>query len=137
MDNYPLGAANDPRAPYNQPDSEPIDTDVIVLYSMSKSLTIPVSNYNIIHDEDVDYDEDGRAFVVGGTYTDYDDTNLLQEFKDSGELGIPQLLEYLKTYITEDLANLPEHSGKGKHLKHLLEACDAWTVDEEEVILDN
>ena len=37
---YPPGAANDPNAPYNQKEQEPVDIDVCVSCTLSKSTTI-------------------------------------------------------------------------------------------------
>ena len=40
MDNYPIGAANDPNAPYNQPLAEPYEVTVSI--TLSKTFTIDV-----------------------------------------------------------------------------------------------
>lgn len=50
MDNYPPGAANDPRAPYNEPLPEPYQ--VLVSITLSKEFTI-----NIVKSHDREIDE--------------------------------------------------------------------------------
>lgn len=61
MDNYPIGAENDPRAPWNQEEPEPKTVDVTVSITLSKTFTIKISDYKVIDsgkDEDNEYFED-------------------------------------------------------------------------------
>ena len=53
MDNYPLGAANDSNAPYNQPLSEPYK--VTVSMTLSKTFTIDVLKHEdrLVNEADV------------------------------------------------------------------------------------
>ena len=53
MDNYPLGAANDPNAPYNQPLAEPYK--VTVSMTLSKTFTIDVLKHEdrLVNEVDV------------------------------------------------------------------------------------
>ena len=53
MDNYPLGAANDSNAPYNQPLSEPYK--VTVSMTLSKTFTIDVLKHEdrLINEADI------------------------------------------------------------------------------------
>ena len=53
MDNYPLGAANDSNAPYNQPLSEPYK--VTVSMTLSKTFTIDVLKHKdrLVNEVDV------------------------------------------------------------------------------------
>lgn len=45
LDNYPPGAANDPLAPYNQCDPEPIEVEVTVSITLSKTVKVYVDDY--------------------------------------------------------------------------------------------
>lgn len=56
-DNYPPGAANDPLAPYNQVDPEPIEIEVTVSITLSKTVKIYVDDYI---QEAPEVDEDGH-----------------------------------------------------------------------------
>lgn len=73
MSNYPLGAEYDSRAPYNQSD-DPITIEVLVSVTISKSVKIQVSDYEV----NKEIDEDGIA------YADYDcsECNLTEAFED-------------------------------------------------------
>lgn len=53
MDNYPIGAANDPDAPYNQPLAEPYEVTVSI--TLSKTFTIDVlkSEDRLVDESDV------------------------------------------------------------------------------------
>ena len=44
-DNYPLGAANDPNAPFNKVDPEPIEVEVTVSITLSKTVKIYVDDF--------------------------------------------------------------------------------------------
>lgn len=132
-DYYPAGAQNDPNAPYNQKDSKPVDVEVYFNQTLSRVATVEVKDYVEEAWEDWEQDEEGNVLHSGGIDYDFSDTNFLKAYKDQ-ELDIPELLSYLKTYITEDLAQTSPHSGKGKHLKRLLAACEGWEVIDEEAV---
>ena len=53
MDNYPLGAANDPNAPYNQSFTEPYEVTVSI--TLSKTFTIDVLKHEdrLVNEVDV------------------------------------------------------------------------------------
>ena len=53
MNNYPLGAANDPDAPYNQPLAEPYEVTVSI--TLSKTFTIDILKHEdrLVNDADV------------------------------------------------------------------------------------
>ena len=67
MDNYPPGAANDPNAPYNQCENPEVEIDVTVSITLSKTVKVLVTDYEI--EEDVD--EDGSYRTL-----DFSNTNL-------------------------------------------------------------
>ena len=67
MDNYPPGAANDPRAPYNQCENPEIEIEVTVSITLSKTVKVLVTDYDV--DEGVD--EDGAYRTL-----DFSNTNL-------------------------------------------------------------
>ena len=53
MNNYPLGAANDPDAPYNQPLAEPYEVTVSI--TLSKTFTIDILKHEdrLVNEADV------------------------------------------------------------------------------------
>lgn len=57
LDNYPIGAANDLNAPYNQCDPEPIELEVTVSITLSKTVKIYVDDYT---QEAPEVDEEGH-----------------------------------------------------------------------------
>lgn len=118
---YPPGAEHDPNAPYNQKEQEPIDIDVCVSCTLSKSTTI-------------------------GGNPEVDD---LKDIYEQQEYTIPELLDeftkILKKEITEIKATIKllddNMSNAKKALEHnishynsLLYSLKGWTVDELEVI---
>ena len=51
LGDYPLGAKDDPRAPYNEKTLPEKEIEVLVSITLSKSFKIKVSDYSIIDDE--------------------------------------------------------------------------------------
>ena len=106
-DNYPMGAALDPSAPYNQSDPEPVEVDCCVSYSLSKSMPVKVHNYSVYEEYESDIDDDGHRYCHKFQENNFDDTNLIEEFKnDDAAIGIPTLLKELPElaeYMIEQL----------------------------------
>lgn len=136
-DNYPMGAALDPRAPYNQTkDPDPIEVDCSVCYCMSKLMPVNIENYT--------YEE--RSISL-------DDTNFIEEFKnDNTALGIPTLLNELQRLAEEKIELLrtegimlddnDKESEKKilkqiKHYQSVLKASKDWVVDDLDVYKDD
>lgn len=79
MDNYPLGAANDPRAPYNQHENPEVEIDVTVSITLSKTVKVLVTDYDVDEGED----EDGHYREL-----DFSNTNLLAAVEE--QVILPQ-----------------------------------------------
>ena len=79
MDNYPPGAANDPRAPYNQCENPEVEVEVTVSVTLSKTVKVLVTDYELIEE----VDEDGT--FVG---RDFSDTNFLAAVEE--QIILPQ-----------------------------------------------
>ena len=79
MDNYPPGAANDPRAPYNQCENPEVEVEVTVSVTLSKNVKVLVTDYELIDEED----EDGPY-----TVRDFTDTNFLAAVEE--QVILPQ-----------------------------------------------
>lgn len=118
---YPPGAEHDPNAPYNQKEQEPVDIDVCVSCTLSKSTTI-----------------EGNPEV--------DD---LKDIYEQQEYTIPELLDefdwFLRKEIVETKAtikSLDDNMSNVKkalessisHYNNMLKSIKGWTVDELEVI---
>ena len=130
--NYPVGA-NIPEAPWNKVDQEPVNIDVVISQSLSRSTTIRVTDYIANKYKDEEYDEEGYINRTGGI--DYDFSNSdLKEAYEMQEYTIPELLEYLKSYLIIDIAECSEESSRKKMLQSILKCCEGWKVDETEVI---
>lgn len=76
IDNYPPGAANDPLAPYNQVDPEPIEIEVTVSITLSKTVKIYVDDYI---QEAPEVDEDGHYYKGD---IDFSECNLSKAVKE-------------------------------------------------------
>lgn len=79
MDNYPPGAANDPSAPYNQYENPEVEVEVTVSVTLSKTVKVLVTDYDIIDD----VDEDGAVFE-----RDFSNTNFLAAVEE--QVILPQ-----------------------------------------------
>lgn len=152
-DNYAPGSYNDPSAPWNDPgEQDPVDVDVCVSYSLSKPMTVGVTNYALDSWEDYESDGEGGYCHFGGTDYDFSNTNFTEEYnKDDSLYGIPELLNECKRLAEEKLQVLlrrAEVSSNGKtknlnlrseinNLKSIIQGCEGWTTDDLEVVRDD
>ena len=132
---YPPGAEFDPNAPWNQSDPEPIEVDVTISQSLSRSTTITVTDYIAEEWEDCEHDEESGFYRTSGVDYDFSDSDLKGAYEEQ-EYTIPELLDYLKAYLITDIAECDKESGKKKKLQHILKCCEDWEVDETEVVED-
>ena len=150
MENYPSNI--DPRAsycPWNQSDSEPVEVDCCVSYSMSKSMPVKIQNYSTSEEYESDIDDEGQRYCHKFQENNFDNTNFIEEFKnDDTAIGIPTLLKELPKlagYMIEQLRTegimLDENDKKRskeiinqiKHYQALIRAAENWTIDELDV----
>lgn len=107
---YPMGAEHDPRAPYNEVEPSEKEVEVTISVTLSKTVKIKVSDYEII---DSGKDEDGEHFED----IDYSNCDLKKAVKEQIILPHEAYAHMLpKTKLCEDL--------KG------------WNVDDYEIVLD-
>lgn len=146
-DNYPMGAALDPSAPYNQSNPEPVEVDCCVSYSLSKSMPVKVQNYSVYEEYESDIDDDGHRYCHKLQENNFDDTNFIEEFNnDNAAIGIPTLLKELKKLSQEAIDLYKEKLGiisdksyielfkrKIKHYEYLIKSSEGWIVDELDV----
>ena len=97
--NYPQGAANDPFAPYNQPEyPEYQEHDVAASFTLDKSFTVTSTS---------DDEEDIKQDLIEAYMTPLD---LINELKNR-----------LQRELKSDQNN--------KRIKKLIKECDGWTCD--------
>lgn len=146
-DNYPMGAALDPSAPYNQPNQKPVEVDCCVSYSLSKSMPVKVHNYSTSEEYESDMDDDGHRYCNKIQENNFDDTNFIEEFKnDDTAFGIPALLTELQKLVKERVKELTDNFNltksysvrqkireKVNHYESILQASKDWVVDELDV----
>lgn len=146
-DNYPMGAALDPSAPYNQSDPKPVEVDCCVSYSLSKSMPVKVHNYSVSEEYESDIDDDGHKYCHKLQENNFDDTNFIEEFKnDNAAIGIPTLLKELQKLVKERVKELIDKFNLTKsynlrqkirkqinHYESILQATKDWTIDELDV----
>lgn len=121
-DYYPLGAYNDPDAPYNQPCNFNKSFRVTISQTLSKNVVVETDDYCLIED----IDEDGVYCVPETESTNW------KEAYESNHLKIQDLLAELKKYIIEDLHSNPQK--EKKRLEYLLSECEGWVEDDYEVV---
>ncbi len=106
--NYPMGSDN-ANAPWNQEDPKAIEIEVTISVTLSKTVKISVTDYNIEEGKD----EDGQYFK----HIDYSDCDLKEAVKNQITLPQDAYKECLKeTDLRRDLED--------------------WIVDDFEVIIE-
>lgn len=113
MDNYPPGAANDPRAPYNQKEPETIKVKVCVSVTYSKELEVEVEEgYSEIDLRDAVRD----AGILPNDVLEEEHLRLRKFIKAREKSADPTYKKYLKKLIARR------------------DKCKPWHEDELEVI---
>lgn len=130
---YPPGAQFDPNAPYNQSDPKPVEVEVCISQTLSRSTKIKVTDYIANKWEDVEHDGEIGFYRTRGVEYDFSNSDLKEAYEVQ-DYTIPELLDYLKSYLIADIAECSAKSNKKKLLQHILACCEGWKVDETEVI---
>lgn len=108
---YPAGAYNDPRAPYNQPETEEEDFDMYLTYTISTDVKFSTERY------ERDFD--------GYTYP----TEPVEDWK--AEHYTPcQLINELKGYLEKHLTTAGRI--ESKELKKMLKDAELYTVKDKD-----
>lgn len=114
IDNYPLGADSRPDAPWKEEQLPKREIEVLVSITLSKSVKIKVSDYEII---DSGKDEDGEYFED----IDYSNCDLKGAVEE--QITLPQnAWDYIAPKSKKDVQAIFDLKG--------------WNVDEMEVIIE-
>ena len=93
--------------------------------TLSRTVQVSTNDYEPARD----YDEDTHSCYE---YADTSETNWKQVYEEQ-HFKIQDLISELKNYVLEDMKNTAPNTGKGKHLRGVLAACDGWVEDDYEV----
>ena len=129
MSNYPLGAEDDPRAPYNQVDLPERELEVWASNTLSRAALIKVRDYKVLP-PDVERDEEGHVTYYKNI--DYSECNLKEQFQHQC-YTVKELFNCLQMTI----ADINAHGLTSQNLQmlnRLSREFEYWTVDEEEVV---
>ena len=122
--NYPPGAADDPRAPYNErPDME---TEVTVKTTLVKETVIETSEGHYVRESEIE--PDGTRSTVGFYETDED---LKETFLNAHRPAIQIIRDCDK--ICKELVKNGMRFYAGIYLSTLVDDCQDW--EEEEIII--
>ena len=113
MNNYPLGAEFVSDAPWNQEDNPEREIEVFVSITMSKTVKIKVTDYQIV---DEGYDEDGD-YSASIDYSDCDLKSAVEEQVVLPQWAYQHILNTASNKVKKDL--------------------EGYEVDDFEVILEN
>lgn len=130
---YPQGAEHNPNAPYNQVEHEKVEVEVVISQTLSRSTKILITDYIAREYENIESDDEGGFYRTKEIEYDFSDSDLKGSYEEQ-EYTIPELLDYLKTYLIADIANCNKDSNKKQKLQHILNCCEGWKVDETEII---
>lgn len=140
---YPPGAENDPNAPYNQSEPDPIEVECCVEYNIYKHMPVLIKNYIEEQEYECDRDDEGGSYTHYRTVPCFEGTDMEEEFEDDDEaIGIPQLLEELQKYAEQDISSKKdalknpalldkqryELKKQIAHSEKILEAAKGWDV---------
>lgn len=129
MDNYPLGAANDSRAPYNQVDPPEIDVDIWVSTTLSRSAVIRTNDYK---EGEPDMERDEEGFITGMRNLDFSNCNFLACFQKQ-HYTLKELLDAI-VKLTEEVNQHGLTDENLKQLNRLSKEAELWEEDEIEAV---
>ena len=119
---YPMGAEFDKNAPYNQVDAEPIEIEVTVSVTMSKTVKVKVNDYI----DEIEEDETGKYRNIDFSVCDLDTAVKEQVYLPQDSCFI------FDNYINKGSKSKSESAYK--ETKKILDDLSGWNVDEMEVI---
>lgn len=132
-DNYPAGAANDPRAPYNQVDPEAVGFNVSATFTLEKTFELMTVQY-----EGGETDEEGYVEPYDTLQVDWKD-----EYKEQQYTPV-ELLEKLADIVEQNfdvIGNklLQQHPAwrtgylttELRRYKGMIECARSWKITEE------
>lgn len=115
---YPPGAEFDTNAPYNQHENPEEEFEVTISQTLSKTVTVFTSNYNL----EVDCDEEGCY-----RNCDTSDTPWKEVYEEDYHTPL-QLIGFLKRLLEGN-----EHISDSLK-KQLIEECEGWCEDDYEIV---
>ena len=125
--NYPCGAGNDPRAPWNCPEPEPVK--IGVEYSCVMRRTADVEIYDYIPGS-VEKEWDGECYVSVRRDNDFSNTDFLGEWKNQNRTP-KQLIAMLHDIATAFAGGrVPEM--RLSEWKDIAADCENWDIEGEE-----
>lgn len=118
--NYPpMSQAEWDNAPFNQPENDEKEFDVIVTHTLTKNVRLMTKDYIAFEDDD---------------YIDTSEVDWDNEF-DNQHYDIPQLLEILESMVDKEIKEIGEPATRGmqrklKKLQDIKEDCHGWSTIE-------
>ena len=124
-DNYPPGAVNDPRAPYNERPG--METDVTVKTSLIKETVIETSEGHYVCETEIE--PDGSRSAVGFYETDED---LKETFLDAHRSAIQIIRDCEK--ICKELVKNGMRFYASIYIPTLIDDCQDWEQENFEIV---
>ena len=121
MNNYPPGAANDPRAPYNVSPTE--ENDVTVRTVLIKETVVETSEGHYVRETEIE--PDGSRSTIGFYETDED---LKEAFLNAHRSAIQIIRDCEK--ICKELAKNGMRFFAGIYLPTLIDDCQDWEEED-------
>lgn len=128
---YPPGAEHDPRAPWNQVEPDPIDVEVEVIETYTKTVTVPVTDYTA----DPDYEEEyinGRMKTFPVLSYDFSECDFKGAFKEE-HYTIETLLQKCKEELTKYRDTFAEKSSDWRRINEVISETEGWVQQDIEV----
>lgn len=124
---YPAGAENDPRAPWNEQEPEPVTKAIEYSCTIHRPAMVKTTNY----EPDIPQREwDGDGYVTVRDDDDFSDTDWLTEYKSQYRTPL-QLIEVLQS-TAEKLAQGVMPDLPASYWKDLLDDCKNWKIEDED-----
>lgn len=151
MDNYNYPEGSDtPDAPWNQSDQEELEVEACVSVCLSKTVKLEVTDYTVTEEYDADIDDEGHSYCHVWNETDFSDCDLkgaynrqhytikeiLDKFIELAHIQRDRLKQEIKLFDAPS-KEIQNANKELRVLKQYIKDAEEWTVDEEDLILEN
>ena len=125
MNNYPPGAANDPRAPYNEQPG--METEVTVKTTLIKETVVETSEGHYVRETEIE--PDGTRSTVGFYETDED---LKETFLNAHRSAIQIIRDCEK--VCHELVRVGNRFFASIYIPTLIDDCQDWEQENFEIV---
>ena len=124
---YPPGAENDPRAPWNETENDPVERNIEFVCTLRCEGPVTTTNYVPGY---IGREWDGEGYITVREDDDFSNTDWIEEWK--GSRRTPLELINLLSDVAKSLAEGVVPEKRKTFWQNVVGECSGWTQEDEE-----